>query len=60
MVNLAKIVNNKVTNTAVFSDEDFAQGIDHCKAIIMDTESTWVECGDASEGDNYVAEANAF
>lgn len=60
MVNLAKIVNNKVVNTAVFSDEDYAQGIDHCKAIIMDTESLWVECGDASEGDTYVAEGPYF
>ena len=41
---LGKIINNIVTDVIVFSDEDFEKGMEHCKNLIKDNESTYVEC----------------
>lgn len=57
---LAKINNNVVENVLIFEDSDFAQGINHCKNIIGDTEGTYVECSEGVNGYNYNSNSDVF
>tara|TARA_R110000822_G_scaffold43310_3_gene117027 strand:- start:1220 stop:1606 length:387 start_codon:yes stop_codon:yes gene_type:complete len=59
MKNLAKIINNVVTDVFVFSDEDFAKGIAHCKNIINDVSSDSIYIESNSAGVDWLYDSNS-
>jgi|TARA_R110000796_G_scaffold180677_1_gene297213 hypothetical protein len=58
---LAKVDNNIVVDVTRFSDEDYNLGIDHCKNLINDAASNYLDCEKGvSIGYGYDSDSNTF